>query len=210
MPLKLDDFETGSGKRASQRLLRERYQMAEFEGRMAVQVRRLDEHQPLRGQPFLTDKPQGADRIGKVFQHVTQGDQVKGSCRLPREQLHRSDYPLACRGGFRPVGHSGFHTITFTSELPAERLQQNSQRTAHIQMPPELQLIAANHCGQMPGPPLLNPAVLARVALLAVAAFPVFVLVVSIQCRLGGARRLEHQAAAPAEHVADHQSAHRM
>ena len=35
MPAKLDDFETGSGERASQRLLRESHQMAEFEGRMA-------------------------------------------------------------------------------------------------------------------------------------------------------------------------------
>ena len=84
MAAKLDDFETGSGKRALQRLLRESDQMAEFERRMAVQVRRLDKHQPLRGQPFLADKPKRDDRIGKVLQHVTQCDQLKGSCRLAR------------------------------------------------------------------------------------------------------------------------------
>src|SRR3990172_11736363 len=117
---------------------------------------------------------------------------------------------LACGPGFHPVGHSGFHPIPFAAELPAECRKQNSERTAHIQMPPELWLMAADNRRQMPRPPLLDPTVLAGVVLLAVAALPVFVLVVSIQCRCGEARRLEHQAAPPAEQVADHQCAHRM
>src|SRR4030067_629541 len=113
MAAKLDDFETGSGEHALQRLLRESDQMAEFERRMAVQVRRLDKHKPLRGQAFPA--------------------------------------------------------IPFAAERPAERRQQNSERTAHIQMPPELWLLAADNRRQVPGAPLLDPAALAGGALPAVA-----------------------------------------
>jgi hypothetical protein len=51
--------------------------------------------------------------------------------------------------------------------------------------------------------PFLYPAILVRIALLAVASLAVLVPVMTVQGLLGKACRLKHQAAAQAQHVAD-------
>ena len=71
--------------------------------------------------------------------------------------------------GLRPVGCHRVPPQTLAAELAAECRQQDTRRTAYVQMPPGLRLVATDHCGQMLGALFLDPAVLLRVVLLAVA-----------------------------------------